>query len=217
VAVTVATFAGTGCGAVSELIQLEERIERAGYEVDSTFHDDFGTSTNEVQVEASTGRGQEPPDGNDEIAGIVWETYPRQFDVVFVDLDGNGQRYSRADLQEQFGVRDERLDERAFGDDIQEGIRSVAIAAAVVVGIGLVAIVTTVVLLRRRRSQNPPPPPGYSTGGWYPPPPPPGPPPGWQPPPGAPPPPPSAPPPPPPAPQAPSPPDYPPPPPGPIR
>jgi hypothetical protein len=213
-AIALAGVLGAGCSAVSELIQLEERIERAGYEVESTFHDDFGTSTNEVQVEANTGRGQDPPEGNDEIAGIVWETYPRRFDRVFVRLDGTDQLYSRAQLQEQFGVRDARLDEREFGDDIQEGIRSVAIGAAVVIGIGLVAIVVTVVMLRRRRSKNPPPPPGFGSGygpghgspGWYPPPPPPGPPPGWQPPP------------PPPSPSPPPPPSgYPPPPPGPIR
>jgi hypothetical protein len=201
-----------GCGAVSELIQLEQRIERQGYEVTSTFHDDFGTARNEVQVVASSGRGEPPPEGNEEIAGIVWETYPRRFDRVAVRLDGNEVLFSRSQLQERFGPRAARLDEREFSDDLEEGIRSVAIGATVVLGIGLLAIVATVLLLRRRRNRNPPPPPppqaGYGAGAaWYPPPPPPGPPPGWH-----------APPPPPPAPPPPPPPaGYPPPPSGPIR
>jgi hypothetical protein len=202
-----------GCGAVSALIDLEERIERRGYEVSNTFHEDFGRGRNEVQIEASVGSGTQPPDGNLEIAGVVWNTYPRRFDRVVVTLDDQVGSFSRGDLQEDFGPRDARLDEREFSDDLEEGIRTVAIVAGVVLAVGIAAIITTVVVLRRRRDRRPPPPPpGYGAGpapGWFPPPPPPGPPPGWQPPPPA-----GYPPPPPPGPPPAAPP--PPPPPGPI-
>lgn len=182
----VAAGAAAGCSSINELLQLEERIERRGYSVSSTFHDDFGAGRDEVQIEASRNRGQAPPDGTEEIAGIVWDTYPRRFDTVAVRLDDDARTFSRGDLQERFGLRAERLDEREFSDDVRSGIRGVAIGAAVAVGLGIVAIVVTIVLLRRNRRRHPPPPPpppppGYGTG-WYPPPPPPGPPPGYGPP-----------------------------------
>jgi len=199
-AVGASTHLAGGCGAVGELLQLQERIEREGYRNVSTFHEDFGSSANEVQVDASTGRGEPPPAGNEEIAGVVWRTYPRRFDRVVVTLDDRGEVFTRTDLEATFGPRAEQLDEREFSDDLREGIRGVAIGALIFLGLGVAAIITTVVLLRRRRRRNPPAPPagyggygGYGPGGygppggppgWQPPPPPPGPPPGWVPPPG---------------------------------
>jgi hypothetical protein len=178
----------TGCGAVTELVQLGERIERQGYRSVETFHDDFATATNEVQVQASVGRGLEPPEGNEEIAGIVWQTYPRRFDTVRVDLAGEVEQFSREDLQTLFGPRDERLDEREFSDDVQGGLRTFGfvVLAVLVVGGGLLTWLL-VRRSRRKRNQPPPwgygPPPGYGPpGGWRPPPPS-GPPPGWTPPP----------------------------------
>jgi hypothetical protein len=182
-------LAVAGCSAVTELVELGERIERRGYRNVETFHDDFATATNEVQVQASVGRGQEPPDGNDEIAGIVWETYPRRFDSVRVELGGEVVQYSREDLQTVFGPRDERLDEREFSDDVQGGIRTVGIVALAVLAVGG-GLLTWFLVRRSRRKRNQPPPWGYGPppggygppGGWRPPPPP-GPPPGWNPPP----------------------------------
>lgn len=180
-----ATAAVAGCSTINELIQLQDRIEREGYEVSNAFHDDFGSSLNEVQIEATTGRGEEPPAGTEEIAEIVWQTYPRRFDTVAVELDADSRTFSRSQLQERFGPRPEQLDERAFGDDLRSGIRGIAIGALIAIGVGVVAIITTIVLVRRSRRNNPPrppqaPPPGYYGGapGWYPPPAPPPPPPG---------------------------------------
>jgi hypothetical protein len=188
-----------GCGAVTELLELEERIERQGYDVDGVFHDDFGQGRNEVQIDAATGRGLPPPEGAEEIAGIVWETYPRRFDRVVVTLDGQDEVFPRSTLQEAFGPRPTRLDEREFQDDIEEGFRRVALGFAIGLAVVAIGIVVLVVVLRRRRrnAPPPPPPPPYGPGpgsGWYPPPPPPGPPPGWAPPPPPPPPPPPSPP-----------------------
>jgi hypothetical protein len=179
----------TACSSISELLELQERIEREGYRVGDVFHDDFGGSRNEVQIDASTNRGLEPPEGQEEIAGIVWETYPRRFDSVSVTLDDDVATFSRGQLQERFGLRAARLDEREFSDDVSGAIRSAAIAGLiglVVIVAGAIAIVVAVRRRRRRRGPPaPPPPPGSGPGaGWTPPPPPPGPPPGWVPPPG---------------------------------
>lgn len=177
-----------GCAAISDLIDLEERIEDAGYDVTGTFHDDFGGGRNEVEIEAESRiRGEPPPAGQLEIAEIVWDTYPRQFDTLEIDLDGDTDTFSRGELQEQFGPRDPELDERDFDDEVRSGLRTASITAAAFLVAGIIAIVVTLVVLRRRTNRNPPPPP-----------PPPAPPPGWVPRQAPPPPPPVAPPPPPP-------------------
>ena len=187
-AVAVVILAGAGCSTVNELLQLAERIERRGYDSVSTFHEDFGTGRNEVQVDALSGRGLEPPEGLDEIAEIVWETYPRRFDSIAVTLDGQSELYGRSELQERFGVRAERLDEEEFGDEVTGTIRGVAIGAAVFLVFVVVLVVVIIVLVRRRRQRRPPPPPnpygGYGPPAWRPSPPPPpaAPPPGWSPP-----------------------------------
>ena len=161
-----------GCSAVTELLQLTERIQREGYSSVEVFHaDSFGAATaSEVQVEASTGRGEPPPAGQQEIAEIVWNTYPRRFDVVTVDLSGDFESFDRDELTSLFGARDPSLDEKEFNDDITSGIK----VAGLVAGIGLIVLVVVIVLLvrrsnRRRREQWPGMPPsapsGYATYG----------------------------------------------------
>jgi len=197
-ALALTLFAG-GCGAITELVRLQQRVEDAGYSVDGIFHDDFSGGASEVQIDASSGDdGQPPPDGQEEIAEIVWTTYPRRFDTVFIELDGDQVRFTRGDLQEQFGPRPESLDEHDFGDDVATGVRAAAWYGVVVLVLGAVAIVTTLVVLRRRRRAQPDPGPGPAgwpgSGSWdpapgsvawappAPPAPPAGPPPGWSPP-----------------------------------
>lgn len=179
------------CGTIDELLQLEQRIERQGYRVSNVFHDDFGTGSNEVQVEAESNRGLEPPEGQDEIAGIVWNSYPRRFTTVAVTLDGDLALYTRGELQERFGPRDPQLDEKAFSDDINGAVRNGAIVALIVLALGVLLVVLLVRASRKRRRNQPPPPPfgpppGMPPPGMpppgMPPPPPPGPPPGWRPP-----------------------------------
>ena len=61
-AVALTLFAG-GCGAITELVRLQQRVEDAGYSVDGIFHDDFSGGASEVQIDASSGDdGQPPPD-----------------------------------------------------------------------------------------------------------------------------------------------------------
>jgi hypothetical protein len=191
-AALVTAVAAAGCGAITELIRLQERIEDAGYDVDGVFHDDFSSGTSQVEVDARTGDGEAPPDGQLEIAEIIWTTYPRRFDTVFVELDSDQALFTRGELQERFGPRAASLDERGFGDDVAGGVRVVAWYGLVVLIGGVIAIVTTLVVLRRRRRQSDGwgrpdsgswvgPPPSEPLA-WSPPAPPPGPPPGWSPP-----------------------------------
>jgi hypothetical protein len=171
----------SGCGVINDLVDLEERIEHQGYDVSNTFHEDFGTDRNEVTIEAEhNARGEPPPAGQLEIAEIVWSTYPRQFELVVIDLDDDEVVFSRSQLRERFGPRDPELDENSFDDEVRSGFRGVLIAFIVMLVLGLVAIVMTVVVLRSRSKRPPPPPPPPAPGRRLPPPPPPGPPPGWQ-------------------------------------
>ena len=192
-AATVALAVAVGaCGAITELLRLQERIEDAGYGVDGVFHDDFSSGTSQVEIDARTADGEPPPDGQLEIAEIVWTTYPRRFDTVFIELDNDEALFTRGDLQERFGARDASLDERGFGDDVAGGVRAFAWYGLVVLIGGVIAIATTLVVLRRRRrgqsdgwgrpdsgSWNGPP---SEPLVWSPPAPPAGPPPGWSPP-----------------------------------
>ena len=181
-ALVVLAVGVTACGAIDELLELQERIEREGYRVDDVFHDDFGGTRNEVQVDAESNRGLDPPDGQEEIAGIVWETYPRRFESVAVSLDDDLVTFTRGDLQERFGPRTPRLDEQEFRDDVTSSLRNAAIVGLVVLVVVVAGVVLIVRRVRRKRPPGPPmPPPGYG-GGWAPPPPPSGPPPGWSPP-----------------------------------
>ena len=189
--VVLLAVGSAACSTIDELFQLQERIEREGYRVTNVFHEDFGRGANEVQVDAERNRGLAGAEGREEIAGVVWTTYPRRFQTVDVTLDGEEEVFSRGDLQERFGPRAERLDEEAFSDEVTRTIRTGAIVGAVVLLVVVVAIVLIVRAVRkRRRGRMPPPPP---PGTWGPPgmpPPPPGPPPGYAPPSGYPPPPP---------------------------
>jgi hypothetical protein len=189
-AIAALAFGVTACSAINELLDLEARIEREGYRVDDVFHDDFSGSRNEVQIHADSNRGLDPPDGQEEIAGIVWETYPRRFESVAVELDGEDATFTRSQLQERFGPRVARLDEHEFSDDVTGTIRTAAIAGLVGLVVLVAAAVAVVVTVRRRRRRRGPPPPplagpgghGPPGGGWAPPPPPSAPPPGWTPP-----------------------------------
>lgn len=197
----------SACSTIDELFQLEERIEREGYRVTNVFHEDFGTGRNEVQIEADSHRGLDGTAGVEEIAEVVWTTYPRRFDTLAITLDGDQDVLTRGELQERFGPRAARLDEREFSDDVTGAIRTAAIAAAIGLVVVAIAIVLIVRAVRKRRRNRPPGPPPYGPYGGYgpgvpplppgqgwgpptgaPPPPPPGP--GWSapPPPGAPPP-----------------------------
>jgi hypothetical protein len=169
-AVLVVLAIGAGCSAVTELLQLTSRISRAGYSGVEVFHNFGSGSSSEVSVDASVGRGEPPPAGQQEIAEIVWTTYPRRFDLLTVTLGGDFDSFERSELTALFGPREPSLDEREFSDDLTSGIRT----AAVVFGLfALVTVVVVVVLVRRsrrRRAQQwpgmpPSAPSGYATYG----------------------------------------------------
>ena len=169
-AALVVLAVGAGCSAVTELLQLSSRIERAGYTGVEVFHNFGSGSSSEVTVDASVGRGEPPPAGQQEIAEIVWTTYPRRFDLLTVTLGGDLASFERSELTALFGPRDPSLDEREFSDDVTSGIRT----ASIVFGLfALVAVVVVVVLVRRsrrRRAQQwpgmpPSAPAGYATYG----------------------------------------------------
>ena len=154
---------------VTELLQLTTRIQRAGYSNVEVFHN-FGSGvSSEVTVDAGVGRGEPPPEGQEEIAEIVWTTYPRRFDLLTVTLAGDLESFERSELTALFGERDPTLDEREFSDDLTSGIRTAAIVGGLVALVAVVVVVVLVRRSRRRRAQQwpgmPQAPAGYATYG----------------------------------------------------
>ncbi len=79
---------------------------RRATEVDSVFHDDFSSGTSEVQVDGRIGPAAAPPRrARKRSPASCGQTYPRRFDTVSVELDGDDVRFTRGDLQELFGAR----------------------------------------------------------------------------------------------------------------
>lgn len=140
-----------GCGALTDLVDLQLRIQAAGYDVGSVFHDDFTDGSNDVQIEARARAGPDGSEGQRFIAELVWDSYPRRFEAVDVRLDGDLRRFDRAELQESFGARAPELDERTFADEVTRGVLvGMGVGAAVTV----VAVVLIIVLVRRSRRRK---------------------------------------------------------------
>ena len=147
-----------GCAAIADLANLQIKIEDAGYTNVSLYH----RSNNGTDLLEITASGSDP----DQIAEIVWDTYPEHVDQVAITLGGTQQVYSEADLSEAFGERQVTVkpDDET---DVMKSIVTWLIVAAVVFLLLVIGVIILVVVLvrrsRRRKAQQPP---------YYPPPPP---------------------------------------------
>jgi hypothetical protein len=156
-----------GCGVISDLADLQTRLKDAGYSGISTDHGSINGS-DRLEVRASS---SDPAHSTDQIAEIVWDSYPRHLDQVSVALNGTHEVYSADDLRKAFGER--QVTERP--DDDGRTVVTWLIVAAAVFLLFLVGLVVLIVFLvrrsRRRTVQQFPPqnPPQYPPPGWQPP------------------------------------------------
>jgi hypothetical protein len=153
-----------GCGAIADLAALQTRVKEAGYTNVSLQH----RSHNGTDVLEITATGSDP----DQIAEIVWDTYPEHVDQVAITLSGTQQVYAEADLRGAFGER--QVTEKPDDDtDVMKTVVTWLIVGAVVVLLLVVgAIILIIVLVRRSRRRKaqqppyyPPPPPGWPPAG----------------------------------------------------
>ena len=153
-----------GCGALEDQTTVHSRLTDAGYTNVSTYHRTHN-GTDRFEVTASSADQTRTAD---EIAEIVWDSYPQHVDEVAVALNGTGEVYTAEQLQEAFGDRQVTVkpDDDA---DVGRTIATWLIVGAVVFLLFVVGVIVLIVVLtrrsRRRRQQQqpyyPPPPPGW--------------------------------------------------------
>ena len=153
-----------GCGVIGDLADLQARLTDAGYTGVNTNH----MSTNGTDRLEVTARSNDPAKTTDEIAEIVWDSYPQHVDQVWVGLNETYETYSADDLRAAFGERQvtEKPDDDA---DVGRTIVTWLIVAAVVFLLFLAGVIVLVVFLVRRSNRRkaqqqpyyPPPPPGW--------------------------------------------------------
>lgn len=142
-----------GCAAIADLAALQTRIESAGYQ-NVTLHHRSDNGTDLLQIRAS---GPDP----DQVAEIVWNTYPEHVDEVSITLDGTATTYSEAELRDAFGER--QVTEKPDDDtDVMKSVVKWLIIGAVAFALLVVGlIILIVVLVRRSRRRGPQHPPYY--------------------------------------------------------
>jgi hypothetical protein len=140
-----------GCAAIADLASLQTRIQDAGYQNVSLYH----RSNNGTDLLEITASGSDP----DQVAEIVWDTYPEHVDQVSITLNGAETVYSEADLRDAFGER--QVTEKPDDDtDVMKSLVTWLIVGAAVfllLAIGLIILIVVLVRRsRRRKAQHPP-------------------------------------------------------------
>lgn len=154
-----------GCTTIRGLIDTENALKRAGFTgVDVNF--DSANGFDQVKVAAHPRSTESDPQVEaEEVARVVWTSFPLRFDLVRVELLGtegsSPTTFTYGEMQEIFGPRPPALDEKELGDDVVRA--GVGVAIVLVVGglLFLAAVVLAVVLgvraSRKRASVTPPP------------------------------------------------------------
>ncbi|PWK86384.1 hypothetical protein C8D88_105433 [Lentzea atacamensis] len=147
-----------GCAAIADLAALQTRVQDAGYQNVSLYHrSDNGTDLLEI-----TASGSDP----DQVAEIVWDTYPEHVDQLSITLNGTQKVYSEAELREAFGER--QVTVKPDDDtDVMKSLFTWLIVGAVVFLLFIIGLIILIVVLmrrsRRRKAQQQPY-PGWPAG-----------------------------------------------------
>ncbi|MGO1052158.1 hypothetical protein [Crossiella sp. CA198] len=152
----------TGCAALTELVKLSQRIEKAGVEQVSTHQSTESTGLVRLRVQAQQrDRRADPEQTAQGITKVVWDTFPRRIDELEITLDGKlVSRADRAELIDRLGERNPALEEDT-GDGGLGYWLPFALIAFVLLALGLIGLLWW---QRRRRehraaevSRTPPP------------------------------------------------------------
>ncbi|GAA2839818.1 hypothetical protein [Crossiella cryophila] len=153
----------TGCATLTELMELGQRIEKAGVQQVSTHQSTESSGLVRLRVQAQ----QRDPRADAEqtaqgVAKVVWDTYPRRIDELEITLDGRlVSRVNRAELIDRLGERNPALEEDTGDGGLGYWVLFTLIAVAVLLTLGLIALLWWSRRRRGRRaaevSQIPPP------------------------------------------------------------
>jgi hypothetical protein len=143
-----------GCGAITDMADLQTRLKDAGYTGVST---DQGTVNDVTRLEVRAS-STDAAHSTKQIAEIVWDTYPQHVDQVSVVLNTSQEVYSADELRSAFGERE--VAEKP-AEDVGGTIVTWLIVGAVVFLLFLAGLIVLIVFLvrRSRRMQQYPPPP----------------------------------------------------------
>lgn len=161
-----------GCGFLGDVVDLQDELQDAGYDVERVIVSQGTNGLEVVEVtwdsKATTRQGV-----HDEVTGIariVWEKARFRVDAVYliatgIDVPGMERReegrIDREALERGFGPRPPGLDRRTFSGSFDPKVLLGIGMAAVLLGIASVVLI--VVLVRRTKRRNQPP-----RGSWSP-------------------------------------------------
>ncbi|MBI2710672.1 MAG: hypothetical protein HYX34_13425 [Actinobacteria bacterium] len=129
----------TGCGAVQALTDLQSSLEGDGFTNVKVGVDGSDTVTVAVDPLAGDAAGSQTT-----AARVVWTTFPRRFGLLRVTVRAQSSRtYTRADLEQQFGPRPARLDDKRLGDEL----RRIAAGALIGLAVGAVLLIGLIILI----------------------------------------------------------------------
>jgi hypothetical protein len=134
-------LASSGCSSATNLVEVSNEIQNAGYAF-ASLHIDTSADDTVVAVDATTATGSAVTRSDaDEIAEIVWRTYDGSFSRLRIAINGTlAVTMTESQLDEQFGDRPDGLPTTA-GYNIRVGL---VILGASVAGVLLAVFVYVV-------------------------------------------------------------------------
>jgi len=142
-----------GCSTFDALTDLQGDLEEEGFS-DVTANI-APTDASAVVISASAPEETTPEEAQDRAADVVWQQFPRRFEVLRVTIDGEEEQWSYAQLREELGPRPDDLDtSKEIGEDLTRSATAVVLGAtaAGVLLVGFIGLVVVLGVRARRRS-----------------------------------------------------------------
>jgi hypothetical protein len=141
-----------GCGTIEAFLDLQERLEDQGFSDVDVNVDTGGGDT--LRIDATQPPGDTPEEGAEKAAETAWTTFPRRFEQMQLNIGGTSFNLNRQQLEQQFGPREARLDEKELEDDV----KNIGVGVLIALGVGAVLclglIILIIVLVMRSRKKK---------------------------------------------------------------
>lgn len=151
VAVLLCLLVAAGCGALTEVMNLSKRINDLGYSNVSVNHN----TTNGFDTVSITAAGGPEGGNGEDIARMVWDTYPAEVDKVVLTLNGEEYSGTAAELEKAFGPRKIQPDpDNSFGKSALWWIIGIGVFVLLAI-VGVIILVVVLIKKGRRRQSMP--------------------------------------------------------------
>ncbi|WP_156077349.1 hypothetical protein [Saccharothrix sp. NRRL B-16314] len=136
-----------GCASLTELANLQSRIQEEGYTETSVYHR-TSNGVDTLTISAST---TAKDDDGERIARIVWDTYPDEVDQLVVTVNGKANSASHGQMEQAFGPR--KINPQGSGGGSVGGwVAGVGLLLLLLLG-GVIAVLVVRSRRRTRRIQ----------------------------------------------------------------